>query len=179
MTEEITNEVAVDEESSNGHSTPDAALFQNLRKARAEIQPFGNSLTLEVPGYAGLLGIEYKYIDTGVTERIAKKIARELRSVHGEGETLLGSIDTLVAASKQIVVRDDEKAEWRPITQSIIPVKLGDLKLTEILDYQARDAREVVLGLFGSDHAIIRQSVALSQWLSDVTRKVDEDFFMG
>lgn len=176
MSEEILNEdEPLDSPPDEGNED---SLFQNLRNAREDLQPFGHTITLEVPGYKGLLGIDFQYIGTDVTEKIARKIARNTKSVNGEGSSLLASLDTLIAACREVMVRDNPDQVWRSIKPGYVPVKL-DTRLSEILKYDARDQREVVLGLFGSEHAIIQMNVQLSRWLTDITRKVDEDFFMG
>lgn len=165
-------------------------LLDRIVEIRKEvIESSTTTLDLDVPGYQKLLIVRYRYIDGIVTEHMGKKLRKELKKIDGEGETLLGSVDTLIAACEQILVRDpgnenclrDDKGkvtDLRPIQPGAIPPVQFDERLSEILKFDppARSAREVVRGLFNNDHAIIRQNIALSQWLADTTKEVDQDF---
>jgi hypothetical protein len=152
----------------------DSAVLGQLRKKRNAVQPFGKTVTLEVPGYDHCLGIEYVYIDADVTEEIGNRVAKELRPLNGKGENFLSSIETLLAACKQVMIRESANEPWRPIDTSR-PVRF-ESKLAELLDFDADDAREVCIGVFGSEHAIIQQNIILSRWLTDITRDVEADF---
>lgn len=156
-----------------------ADLLATLSEARKEAQPFGKTKLIEVPGYHGLLAIEYQYIGSEITEAIARKVRRETRSVDGQGSGLLASIDTLRAACKRVLCRRsaDEK-EWISVGGKSKPVVRLDTTLSRLLNYDADDGREVVLGLFGSEHAINQQNLIVSQWLADKSRTSDEDFLV-
>lgn len=167
-------EVEVDE---NGE-VPEGVMA-SIREARVEAQPFGRIKVIEVPGYHGLLAVEYQYIGAEITEAIARKVRRETRAVDGRGSNLLASIDTLRAACKRVLCRRDASdKEWLSVGGSAQPVVRLDVKLANLLSYDASDGREVVLGLFGSEHAIIQQNVILGNWLADRTRESDEDFLL-
>ena len=171
---------AIDEET-------EGALLDNLKHLRTEAADvFGTTKIMEVPGYHGLLAIEYQYINSEVTEQIARDIRRETKNVNGIGTNLLASLDTLIAASKSVMVRDKLEEEWRPITQSRKEWLAGEqhhkrisfrqMDLSHLLDYSAGDFREVALGIYGSEHAVIEANVILSRWLTDKSRTADEDF---
>lgn len=153
-----------------------ADLLSDIRQARVDAQPFGKTKILEVPGYRGLLAIEYQYIGSEITEAIARKVRRETRAANGAGSSLLGSIDTLRAACKRVLVRRNTTDKWISIGGAERPYVRLDSQLAGLLNYEADDGREVVLGLFGSEHKIVQQNVILSQWLADQTRQLDEDF---
>lgn len=151
-------------------------VLSSIRQAREEAQPFGKTKILEVPGYRGLLAIEYNYIGSEITEAIARKVRKETRSQNGQGTNLLSSIDTLRAACKRVLCRRKVGDKWISIGGASQPFVRLDVTLSSLLGYSANDGREVVLGLFGSEHKIVQQNVILSQWLADQTRETDEDF---
>lgn len=152
------------------------SVLEQLRQARKDVQPIGKTEIIEIPGYQHLMAIEFQYVDAEVTEQIAKQVINELRSHNGSGTALLTAIDLIIASTKQIMVRDDVGQVWRPIIERIPAVKF-DEKLASLLKFNASSPREVVLGVFGSQHAILGVNMTLSQWLANVTRKADADFF--
>lgn len=151
-------------------------ILSSLRESREAAQPFGKTKVLEVPGYNGLLAIEYQYIGSEITEAIARKVRRETRSNGGRGINLLASIDTLRAACKRVLVRKKIGDKWTSIGGANRPFVRLDTRISSLLNFNAEDGREVVLGLFGSEHKIVQQNVILSAWLADQTRELDEDF---
>jgi len=163
------------------------SLIANLRQLRNEASNlYGVTKVMDVPGYEGKLAVEYSYISAEVTEDIARRIRRETKNVNGQGTNLLSSVDTLVAASKNVLIRSDTQGNWmnedgtyghtvRPIKRDHV-VNFRTVELATILDYDAGDSREVVLGLYGSEHSIIEANVLLSRWMTDKTRVNDEDF---
>jgi hypothetical protein len=161
-------------DSENG-DVPDS-LLSELREAQREAQPFGKTKLIHVPGYNGLLAIEYQYIGSEITESIARKIRRETRPVDGRGSGLLSSIDTLRAACKRVLCRRTLDGPWMSVGGKGRPIVRLDVHLAHLLNFDAEDGREVVLGLFGSEHAITNQNMILSGWLADRTKKLDEDF---
>jgi hypothetical protein len=170
----------VDEESEQN-------LITNLRQLQKDAADvFGKTKVMDVPGYQGMLGIEYQYISSEVTEKIARDIRRETKHVNGAGTNLLSSVDTLIAASKNVLIRNGNHGEWlnedgsyaegvHPINKNH-QVNFKNTELARILEYDAMDSREVVLGLYGSEHKIIQANIILSQWLTDKSRTADEDF---
>jgi hypothetical protein len=170
---ETDEEVVIDE---NGEVPAD--LLETIREAQAEVRPFGRTKVMEVPGYHGLLAVEYQYVGSEVTEAIARKVRRETRPVDGKGTALLSSIDTLRAACKRVLCRRAVTDDWMSVGGSNMPVVRLDSKLARLLNFDADNGRETVLGLFGSEHAIIQSNVILSNWMSDKTRESDEDFLL-
>jgi hypothetical protein len=171
----------------NGDGEAPPNLIEQLRQTRVEVaEVFGKTHALSVPGYQGLLGIEYVYISSEVTEKIARDVRRETKNVNGIGSSLLSALDTMIAASRNVLVRDEAKGEWLKEDGSLSEgvrgidttkqVNLRTTRLAEILNYDAVDGREVVLGLFGSEHKIIEHSLLLSRWMTDSTQTMDEDF---
>jgi hypothetical protein len=161
-------------ESENG-DVPES-LMGTLREAQREAQPFGKTKLIHVPGYNGLLAIEYQYIGSEITESIARKIRRETRPVDGRGSGLLSSIDTLRAACKRVLCRRTLDGPWMSVGGKSRPIVRLDENLARLLNFDADSGREVVLGLFGSEHAITNQNMILSNWLADRTKQLDEDF---
>lgn len=147
-------------------------LIERLREARREAeQP--HDAVLEVPGYEGLLGVRYKYVSAENIEILGRRLQREIKRDKVKAENLLASIDTLIACCDEVVVRDSEDAGWKSLADP--PVRF-DGRLADVLDYEASNARDAVLGLFNNEHAIIRHNIVLSRWLADTTQEVNEDF---
>lgn len=167
-------EVLNDEVDESGGDPGD--VLSQIRQSREEAQPFGKTKILEVPGYHGLLAIEYQYIGSEITEAIARKVRRETRAQNGVGSSLLGSIDTLRASCKRVLCRRKVGDKWMSVGGQSRPIVRLDTTLSSLLNFPADNGREVVLGLFGSEHKIVQQNVILSQWLADQTRNSDEDF---
>jgi len=160
-----------------------AEVLDNIREQRAEVAAVvGKTKILEVPGYKGCLAIEYKYIGSEITENIARKVRRETRSANGQGSTLLASIDTLRAACRRVLVRADTHSKWKSPGGDRMPIVRLDSNLARLLKFDPADfdpdnsGRGTVLGVFGSEHKINQANLLVSQWLSDTTREIDEDF---
>lgn len=152
-----------------------SAIVNEVKESQKGISPISKTKTLTVPGYKGLLGIEYRFIDTEVTESIAREVNRETKHNNGVGAGLLSSIDTLVRGCKRVMVRGDARSkEWMSIGGDRM-IHL-DHELAAILGFQASDSRDVVLALFGSEHAIINQNLIYSRWLADTESTQAEDF---
>lgn len=151
----------------------DQDLFSDLKARRAALEPAGKTKVLEVEGYEGKLGVEYRYIGSEITEVIQKACMKETKSVGQRGLTLLASLDTLKEACARVMIRGAASEEWRPMKPE--PIKFDD-RLAQKLGFDAVDDRHVILGLFGSEHAVIQQYMKLSMWLTDTTRDVDDDF---
>ena len=171
----------------DGDSEEKDNLLTNLRQLRKDATDlYGHTKVLEVPGYEGLLAIEYQYISSEVTEKIARDVRRETKNVNGIGTNLLASLDTLIAASKNVLIRNSAHGNWIEDDGSYCQgvrginggsqVNFKNTALAEILDYDASDSRDVVLGLYGSEHKIVEANIILSRWLTDRTRTSDEDF---
>jgi len=180
--QEVTNVSGI--VSSNGDVGTDD-LLGNLRQLRADAaNVFGISKVMEVPGYLGKLAVEYQYINAEVTEEIARSVRRETKNVNGIGTNLLSSLETLIAASKNVLIRKATTDDWVSIDgrehwpESVTRyVNFRDnMKLANLLDYEAGDSRELVLGLYGSEHKVVEANLILSRWLTDKSRTSDEDF---
>lgn len=160
----------------DGNGEVPETLLSELREAQHEVQPFGRTKIIQVPGYNGLLAIEYQYIGSEVTEAIARKVRRETRAVDGRGSGLLSSIDILRAACTRVLCRRTLDGPWMSVGGKARPIVRLDEHLARLLNFDANTGREVVLGLFGSEHAITNQNMILSNWLADRTKQLDEDF---
>jgi hypothetical protein len=162
-------------------------VLDQINEIREELKG-QHHLIEEIPGYKGLLAIRFNNVGTEVTESVGKKLRKELKARGGEGEALLGSIETIISATDMILVKDpghaacikDDKGEplpWRPIDPTAQPPVRWDRRLQPLLKFTADGTRESVLSVFGpNEHGILQMSLKLSRWLGDVTRDVDEDF---
>lgn len=149
-----------------------ANLIERLRAARRE-QEKPHYTVITIPGYEGLMGVRYKYVSAERIEQLSKKLQREIRKTKAKAEGLLASLDTVIAACEEIVIRGSDDEEWQSLGDP--PIRFDD-RLAETLGYEADNARDAVLGCFNNEHAIIRHNILVSRWLADTTTEVDESF---
>jgi hypothetical protein len=178
--------MAIDDETSIDEETPTGALptpilngdqetvLDELRGRRTELEPVGKTIVLEIPGYDGKLAAEYQYIGTEETELISKRVMKETKRFGHRGMTLLSSADLLIAACQRVLIRGAADQDWAPLQPA--PVRF-DRSLAEAFRLPAEEPREVVMAIFGSEHAVVEQNMKLSNWLTNTTREVDDDFF--
>jgi hypothetical protein len=93
-------------------------------------------------------------------------------------------LETLIAASKNVLIRKattddwvsiDGREHWPELVTRYVNFR-DNMKLANLLDYDASNSRELVLGLYGSEHKVVEANLILSRWLTDKSRTSDEDF---
>lgn len=154
----------------NGAADERATLLATLRKRREEAKA-DHHLDLDIPGYDGLMLARFRPFPIEKTER---KMA-EFQRLSGKQPMLLKSAcDTLIDACEQIMLRKEEGGEPFAIDDDAMPPIGFDQRLAELLEFKADSARQVVLGLFATEQAVLAMNVEVSRWMQDVTRKTDE-----
>ena len=159
-----------EEESPADAFAGDPSLIARLRALREEAKA-DHHLDLDIPGYEGLLVARFKPYSIAKSEAKANVLRKEMgkkRSV-----LLQASCDGLIDACDEVLIRKTPDADLQPV-DDVTPVRF-DSRLAELLGIQATTAREVVVGLFPTEQSILAMNVAVSEWLQDVTRDVDED----
>lgn len=161
-----------------GNSAKIETVLERLRGLQKQAAPIGQTKKYVIPGYEGCLGVELQYIDSEVVEEIVTAVQRETKDSNGKGSNLLASIDTIERACKRIMIRSTPADDWIDISEDVNnPVKF-DARLSALLNFSANSPREVIIKLFGRDHAIINLNVAFSQWLADGSKTQAEDFLL-
>lgn len=160
------------------HDIQDAApaqgsILSRLAARRAELAAGRSPLDLEIPGYSGELWCRYRFVEY---ERVAK-IATKLEKVKDEAtRNLLACQDTLITCCEEILVRDKngglvslagELGDGKPVR--------FDLRLAEVLAFDAENARDVVRGVFENDFALIGQAAEVTTWLGTESPEVDAE----
>lgn len=164
------------EPSDNGAAPSNA--FDRLKARRRKLAE-DKTLDLPVQGYGGDLVVRYKLLDWDTLNEIETKA---LRSDNPRAE-LYGQMDTLIAACDMVLIKADGDKEPRPAHEA--DPSLGeplrfDERLADKLGFEAKSAREVLVGVFdGNETAIPPIYQALSRWLSGARAQVDEEFIEG
>jgi hypothetical protein len=144
------------------------SILTELRAKREELRG-DHTVDLEVPGYQGLLWVRYGTIPLKEAELLGKEVMKEQKDMR----TLLGAVDTLIAACRGVYVKSGDELVSIDTTQDV-PV-LFDQRLADLLDFQSSGgARGVVRGTFSNDYAIVQQSIVLSRWMQNTSLDVSE-----
>jgi hypothetical protein len=153
----------------NGSGDARATLLATLREKR-EANKAEHHLDLDLPGYDGLMVARFRPFPVEKTER---KMA-EFQKLQGKQPILLKvACDTLIDACEQVLLRKEEGAEPFPIDDEAMPPIGFDSRLSELLEFKADSARQVVLGIFPTEQSILAMNARVSQWMADVTSETD------
>lgn len=148
----------------------DKSPFERLRKKRRQIAEI-KSLDMDIPGYGGELVCRYKLLNWDHIRRIGTKHSNS-RDPH---RLLYAQMDLLIEACDGFYYRNGSN-ELKPLHPDK-PVKY-DLTLADILDIELGDqpsARQVCLGVFVNDLALVDHHQDLLTWMRGAQEDVDED----
>jgi hypothetical protein len=145
-----------------------ASLAQRVNQRRAELQS-QRTVTLDVPGYVGILAAEYRLL----TWPTIRKIAHRHRKVRDEGvRELYVASDTLLLACEQ-VFEVKENGLSRPLGLKWGPelaVKLGVDNLPE-----ASTNRQALIAIFDVDSRIVGHYSEYVEWQQGEGVEVDQE----
>lgn len=171
-------EAAAPVSSSNGHEqTPQANLLSKIRQLREEAKG-DHHLDLPIPGLKDYVWARFRPFPAEKTER---KMA-EFQRLQGKAPVILkAACDTLIDACEQILLLPEQfGGDIGPEGENLIPIDpdatppIGfDSRLAEVFNFEASSARQVVVGMFPTEQAIIGMNIRVSEWMQDVTKNVD------
>lgn len=127
-------------------------------------------MDLPVPGYAGRLVVRYGRVPVSAIARAQELMQKPGRD--GEG-MLLGNVDFLVAACREVLVRDDD-GELKSPDPSGEPRRF-DPELAALLGSETTTARGTVRWLFSNDPAVMVQAGEVMQWTVENREATDEE----
>jgi hypothetical protein len=146
------------------------SAYDRLKKRRKEIAE-AKTKDLPIPGYAGELIARYKLLDWNTVSRISKRI-REGQGPEDVKE-LYAMCDTLISACEGLY-HQNGKGDPQPLDAEN-PIRF-DLRLAQNMGYEAKTARESIIGLFGNAVALMAHHNDLMEWMQDTSPKADEEF---
>lgn len=156
------------------------SLFDGLREKHREIAA-RKTIDIPIPGYDGDLVARYRVLDvTSEMSGIAKRVAREFTNTM-EAQ-LWATVDGMIVACEGIFA-SDKGGNLHPLSEatgSDTPVKY-DMQLAQFMGFTGvGSAREVVMELFGHNEvAMLDHGSQLSRWMSNTSRRVNEEFMAG
>jgi superfamily I DNA and/or RNA helicase len=154
------------------------SLLDNLVQKRKNLD--NKETFINIPGYDDeppIMKAKYRLLDGKEIDNIMTKVQKETKNQWDR--QVLSAVDMFIAACEGMFV-DIGDGALEPY-----PMKVGD---KEILGYnedlaaaleleEVNTARQTVFGVFANNEAAIMQhNVKLSLWMSNTSRKVDEDF---
>lgn len=147
------------------------SVISQLREKRKTLGAGAKPLRLEVPGYDGLLLIDFKWVPFS---ELAKN-ALSLQKVKSPIEVqIAAACDTLIATCDGFFIRIGE--DVKPLDEDEPFDTFGDPRLPELLGYEAANsARESCRSLFANEYSLITTANTVLEWLQDTTRAVDEE----
>lgn len=158
-----------------------ANLLSALRRNYTEIGAT-KTVDIDLPGFTSpALVVRYQWVSSSDLARGADR----LRRIKPEAKrNLYAAADTLAMCCDEIFVRTEDDDELVPLAQLLdgddTPVRF-DGRLADALGVPAPEGSEhvgrrmVIAAFKRNDHALPRQAAALSKWLTDTSREVDED----
>lgn len=131
------------------------------------------TLDLPIPGYDNELVGRYRVVTLDETEKIGKRV----RSVKDRAERmLLASLDGIALACEGLYWRDNE-GELHPMGPNGTSEAwtFSSPGLSAELGFDAENARDTILGIFGrNEFAIVQHNVEIARWMSG--GKTQDDF---
>jgi hypothetical protein len=156
----------------NSPESARSTLLTTLRAKRDALKA-DHYLDLDIPGYDGLLVARFRPFPIEKSEAKAKQL-QKLQAANAP-VLLKSACDTLVDACEQLMVRTETGGEPKPIDPDAdLPIAF-DSRAAEMFGFQATTARQVVIGLFGTEQSIVAMSVEVSRWMTTLKRETDED----
>lgn len=159
------------EGASDGEINEDGDLLATLREKRTALKE-DHSLDLDLPGYDGLLVARFRPFPL---EKQEKKMAEFQRAQGKQPILLKAACDTLIDACEQLMVRKPGQDEPVPIDPDALPPIAFDDRAAKLFKFEAKTARQVVIGLFPTEQSILAMNIRVSNWMTDVTRETDEE----
>lgn len=148
-----------------------ANLLSQVREQREAVRS-EHIKYLDIPGYNGLLVAKFRPYPVSKGESKTLAIAR---SRGDNNPVLLGmSCDNLINACEEILLRN-AKGDLIQIDDEAFPPIAFDVRLADHLGFEAKSARQVLVGLFPTEQSIVAMSGEVSQWLQDTTRDADNE----
>jgi hypothetical protein len=151
------------------------SLLDQLRADRAEIAE-EHTLDIVIPGWHRRLGLRLGPITTRQIGAMLDRVKRGSTS-----EQLGAATDTLVAATRCVLIRADASDAFEPVTVDGVEIGL-EAKLTDALGLGANitTARGVLFALYAGanapDVAIQAANADYSDWAREASDDVDEEF---
>ena len=151
---------------------PGGSYLDRLRKRREQMVQSSQTAhrDIEVPGYPDDLKIVVRF--RPLTWEVLKQIGQRVEKLRTARKELLGHADVLIRACDEILVRD--KGELKPIDPSGEPTRF-EVKLAEMLGFEAKSARDVVFGLYMNDIAVTAAHNELAEWMPQSNADINED----
>lgn len=142
------------------------SVLGGLRERRVEMQKERRKI-MEIPGFDGDLYVEYRALAWEEVQEISERTRKALI----KDRMLVGSMDTLITACTQVLIKVNDKL--KPLSETDEPIRY-DEELATALGFTANSAREALQGTFNNDLAIVSQTVELTQWMEGERKEVDE-----
>ena len=141
--------------------------FKRLKEQRNRIQSM-RYLDLPVQGYDGMLIARYNLLDWDVVRKIA---ARHERS-RDPRAVLNSQIDLMVTALDQFMYTNGD-GEPKPLDVEQ-PMRF-ERRLADSLGFEAQTARQVAIGLFINEIALVAHHNQLMEWMTGEYSDVKDD----
>ena len=165
-------------ETAGNNNKPSESIFENLRDKRTELGK-NQTIILTIPGYDNeppVLMAKYRLMTGKELDDIANRVSRETKD-RSQRQTL-AAVDTFITCCEGIYydMMDGEGPIPFPSLNDM-PVMGFNQDLADALQFPAETSRQVVFGIFAdNDIAIMQHNVRLGMWMSNTSRKMDEDF---
>lgn len=161
----------------NGEKSSES-LFDNLREKRTELGK-NQTIILPIPGYDNdppVLMAKYRLMTGKELEDIAQRVSRQTKD--RSQRQILAAVDTFINCCEGIYVDLEDGEGPKPLSNlQDQPIRGYNQDLADTLQFPAENARQVVFGIFAdNDIAIMQHNVRLGLWMSNTSRKVDDDF---
>lgn len=157
-----------------------ANLLAHVRELR-EAAKRDHHLDLPIPGLNDLVWIRFRPFPFEKTER---KSAEFQKLMGKQPIAVKAACDTLIDACEQVMLLKPEfngdigedGVNLMPIDEDALPPIGFDQRLAEAFGIPitpGMTARQIVLAMFPTEHAVVHMNIRVSEWMQDVTRKAD------
>jgi hypothetical protein len=147
------------------------SLREEVQARRAQLQA-DTSVTLDVPGYEGILRARYRALSLKEINRIAANVAK-VKGLDADTRELYTYADSLALASEAVYSAklDKGRKEDDPPPQG----KKWSPGLASDLGFEAANPRQAVFAVFARDTQIWSHYQTLLAWMDGENDRIDEE----
>lgn len=155
------------------------SVLDRLRRKREAVMN-DRSVDLEVPGYDGEIVLRCKYLDMRVLSAIGQRVMKTEKDQ--AKRNIIMAQDALINACDEILVRQDGELvglmqAWRDEDR---PVNFSSPEVAEFFGFDAKTARDCIMGVFGEKDALIASvNMKYQAWVLGSTEDIDMEAFAG
>lgn len=146
-------------------------ILSGLRAKRDRLGAGSEPDYFDVPGYDEQLVLKFVWVPLKELSRTGVQLIKIKEPTE---QTISAAADAIAATCAEILVRVDKTI--KPLSMNGVPVTFSDPRVGVALGFTATDARSSVVRTFNNEYALIKIANAVTEWLEDASKSVNERY---